>query len=73
MDTPQTLAADLVKAAAAAAVGVRASIQKGALNVKNDAKANVKKSAPVHNAPAAEAITYDTDISSIPRNTISTC
>jgi hypothetical protein len=62
MDTPDTLAADLLKAAAEAIVGTRAIVQKGALNIKNEAKANVQQSAPVHNAHAANAITYDTEI-----------
>ena len=62
MDTPETLAADMLKAAAEAIVVTRAVVQKGALNIKNEAKANVQKSAPVHNAYAHHAITYDTEI-----------
>ena len=62
MDTPESLAADMLKAAAEAAVGTRAIVQKGALNVKNEAKANVRASAPIHNAHAAETISYDTEI-----------
>src|SRR5207237_4360852 len=58
MDTPDTLAADMLKAAAEAIVGTRAIVQKGALNIKTEAKANVQQSAPVHNAHAANAITY---------------
>ena len=59
MDTPETLAAALLKAAAEAVVGTRAIVQKGALNIKNEAKRNVEASAPIHNAHAAQAITYD--------------
>lgn len=62
MDTPETLAADLLKAGAEAIVATRAVVQKGALNIKNDAKRNVQQSAPVHNAYAHNAITYDTTI-----------
>jgi hypothetical protein len=62
MDTPETLAADMLKAAAEAVVATRAVVQVGALNIKRDAKANVLKSAPIHNAGAAAAITYDTNI-----------
>lgn len=61
MDTPETLAADLLKAAGAAVAATQAVVRKGALNVKNDAKANVRKSAPTHNAYAHNAITYETD------------
>lgn len=60
MDTPETLAAAMLLAAAEAAVGTRAIVQKSALNIKNEAKRNVRESAPIHNAHAAEAITYDT-------------
>jgi hypothetical protein len=62
MDTPETLAADMLKAAAEAAAATRTVVQVGAFNVKRDAKANVYKSAPIHNAHAAEAITYDTSM-----------
>jgi hypothetical protein len=62
MDTPESLAADMLRAATEAIVATRAVVQKGALNIKTEAKANVLKSAPVHNAHAAQAITYDTTI-----------
>lgn len=62
MDTPNSLAADMLKAAGEAIVGTRAIVAKGSLNIKNDARANVLASAPVHNAHAAYAITYDTQI-----------
>lgn len=62
MDTPQTLALALIKAGAGAIVEARAIVQKGALNVKKDWKANVLKSAPIHNAGAAQFINFDTKI-----------
>ena len=58
-DTPDSLAVDLLKAAAGAVVGARAVVKRGAQNVKDEARANVQKSAPVHNAGAYKAITYD--------------
>lgn len=65
MDTPSTLAADMLRAAAGAAVGARAVVAKGALNVKKGAQENVAKSAPVHNAHAGSAISYDLDTSGL--------
>jgi len=62
MDTPETLAADMLKAAAEAVLATRIVVQVGAANIKRDAKANVLKSAPIHNAGAADAITYDTEV-----------
>lgn len=62
MDTPETMAAALLAAGAKAVVGTRAVVQKGALNIKTQAKVNVQQSAPVHNARAHTAITYDTTI-----------
>ena len=62
MDTPETLAADMLKAAAEAVVATRTVVQVGAYNIMRDARANVLKSAPIHNAGAAAAITYDTNI-----------
>lgn len=59
MDTPDTLAADMLKAAASAVVATQAVVAKGALNVKTEARANVLKSAPTRNAHAHLAITYD--------------
>ena len=58
--TPDQFAADLLKAAGKAIVGTRAIVQKGALNIKNDARKNVAQSAPMHNAHAQYAITYET-------------
>lgn len=62
MDTPETLAAAMLQAAAAAAAGARTVVQVGANNIKRDARANVDKSAPVQNAHAQYAITYDVGI-----------
>jgi hypothetical protein len=62
IDTPTTLAADMLKAAGEAIVGTRAIVQKGSLNIKNDARKNVAQSAPTHNAHAQYAITYDTKV-----------
>jgi len=62
VDTPATLAAAMLSAAAKSVVATRAVVAKGALNVKNEAKANVLQSAPTRNAHAHNAITYDTTI-----------
>jgi hypothetical protein len=62
MDTPNSLARDMLKAAAEAIVGTRGIVQKGSLNIKNEARKNVAQSAPVHNAHAQYAIGYDTQI-----------
>lgn len=59
MDTPQTLAADMLRAVATVTAGATAVVAKGALNIKNEARRNVEKSAPVQNAHAQYAITYD--------------
>lgn len=63
MDTPETLAADLLKAAGEAIAATQAVVRKGALNIKAQAKQNVQASAPLHSAHAAQAITYDTKFS----------
>jgi hypothetical protein len=62
IDTPETFAAALMAAAAKAVVETRAVVQKGALNVKNEARVNVASSAPTQNAHAQYAITYDTTV-----------
>jgi hypothetical protein len=62
VDTPETLAARLLAAAAAAPAAVQAVVAKGALNVKTESKRNVLASAPVQNAHAHNAITYDTTV-----------
>lgn len=59
MDTPETLAADMLKAVVTVVAGARTVVAVGAGNVKRDARANVEKSAPVQNAHAQYAITYD--------------
>lgn len=61
MDTLNSLAADMLKAAGGAVAGTRALVQKGAQNIKTDARKNVAQSAPTHNAHAQYAITYDTE------------
>jgi hypothetical protein len=60
VDTPDSLAADMLKAAAEAGLATRAVVQRGALNIKNDARNNVLATAPVQNAHAHAAIGYDT-------------
>jgi hypothetical protein len=60
MDTPETLAAALVASGLKAAAGSRVAIQQSAQRIKTGARNNVRKSAPVHNAHAGDAITYDT-------------
>lgn len=62
MDTPSSLAADMLKAAGGAIVGTRAIIQKGSQNIKTQSRQNVSQSAPSHNAHAQYAITYETEI-----------
>lgn len=59
MDTPNSLAADMLKAAAAAPAAAAAVVKKGANNVKKDAADNVRQSAPKHARLAAAAISYD--------------
>jgi hypothetical protein len=53
----------MLQSVAEVAAGARTVVEVGAFNIKRDAKANVYKSAPTHNAHAAEAITYDTSAS----------
>ncbi len=62
VDTPQTLAAALAASSAKAVAETRAIVQKGAQNIKTEAKANVLRSAPIHHANAANFITYDTGV-----------
>jgi hypothetical protein len=61
MDTPETLAAALVASGLKAAAGSRVAVQQSAQRIKTEARKNVHQSAPVHNAHAADAITYDTN------------
>lgn len=53
-------ALDLLQSAVEAPLLAAAVVKKAAQNVKNEARENVSRSAPVHNAGAARAITYDT-------------
>lgn len=57
--SPEQFAAQLLIAAAAAPVAAAAVVTKGAQNIKTTARANVQRSAPVHNAGAYRAINYD--------------
>jgi hypothetical protein len=57
--TPDEFAAELIRIAGRVAKEARDVVAKGADNIKRDARANVDKSAPVHNAHAQYAITYD--------------
>lgn len=59
MDNLTRLAADLALAGGKAAATSAAVVAKGALNVKDEARANVQRSAPVQNAYAYAAISYD--------------
>jgi hypothetical protein len=59
-DTPATLAADMLKAAGEAVTVTRAVVKKGAQNIKTEGRKNAIASAPVQNAHAPYAITYDT-------------
>jgi hypothetical protein len=63
IDTPNSLAADMLKAAAEAVAVSRAVVKKGAQNIKTEGRKNAIQSAPAHNARAPYAITYDTDVS----------
>jgi hypothetical protein len=60
--TPDQFAADLLASAVEAAAGTRAVMKKAAQNVKTAARRNVAESAPVENAHAQYAITYDTSV-----------
>jgi hypothetical protein len=63
MATPEQFAAELLKGAAAATAVTTAVVAKGALNIKNDARANVKRTAPVHSGGAENTINYDVEAS----------
>ena len=58
-ETPGQFAAELLTAGLQAPVRAKAVVKKAANNVKTDARKNVAASAPVHNAHAQYAITYD--------------
>ena len=62
MDTPETLAAALLKSAGGAIVATRQVVQKGALNIKTDWRNNALQSAPTHHGMAPYAITYETRV-----------
>lgn len=62
MDTPATMAASLLAAAGKAAVETRAIVAKGALNVKNEGRANALRSAPTRHAHAPYAIGFDLNV-----------
>jgi hypothetical protein len=62
MDTPDSLARDMLKAAVEAAAGTRALVQKSSQAIKTQARVNVSQTAPVQNAHAQYAITYDTAV-----------
>jgi hypothetical protein len=57
--TPDEFARILEKAPVKAAKDVVKAANKGALNVKNEARSSVQRTAPVHNAHAADFINYD--------------
>jgi hypothetical protein len=61
--TPDEFAALLADAPVHAVREVAKVVQKGSLNVKNDARRNVQASAPIHNAHAYTAIGYDVEAS----------
>ena len=60
MTTPLALAAELLQAAGGAAAATRVVVQGSAKRVKEQGRANAKRSAPTHNAGAPDAITYET-------------
>ena len=62
IDTPSSLAADMLKAAGLAVVATRKVVQASAKTVRDEARDNVLKSAPVHNAGAFRTITYETAV-----------
>lgn len=66
-ETPAQFAASLLEAAGGAHTGARAVVKKGQQNIKTEGRANVLKSAPVHNAHAAYAITYDDPTTTLTR------
>jgi hypothetical protein len=60
VQSPESLARDLLKAAGEAGALVKAVVGKGAQNIKTQGRNNAIASAPIHNAHAPYAITYDT-------------
>ena len=59
VQSADAFAMDLLGCAAGVSVGAAAVVKRAAQNVKTEARENVLKSAPVHNAGAHKAITYD--------------
>lgn len=57
--SPDQFAAELLASAAKALPEAVKVVTKGAQNVKTEARANVLQTAPVHQAHAHQAITYD--------------
>lgn len=55
----EQFAAELLQSALAAPVQAAKVVKKAAQNIKDEARANVRQTAPVHNAHAQNAITYD--------------
>lgn len=60
--TPEQFARALEQSVGKTPKAAVAVVKRGALNVKNDARRNVRASAPVHSAHAYAAITYDVDV-----------
>lgn len=61
--TPDEFAAVLMDAPIQAVREIAKVVNKGALNVKDAARASVQRTAPVHNAHAYTAINYDVEAS----------
>ena len=57
--SPDQLAADLLAAATGTLAASRAVVAKGALNIKNDARESVLRTAPRHHGHAYKTIDYD--------------
>lgn len=63
MDAELTaLAAEFDHASRNVPAETRKVVSKGALNVKNEAKQNVRKSAPIHSSRAEQFINYDVEV-----------
>lgn len=62
MDTPETLAADLVKAAATAAAAATKVVQVGAAKIKSEARRNSIASSGMSAAAAPHSIGYKTEV-----------
>lgn len=62
MDTPETLALDMLKAAATATGSAKIAVQKGAYNVKRDAQRNSAASSGFSASGASFSIGYRTEV-----------